>query len=142
MKRYLWELYAEICSWKIWPWRIRNILYAFSGISIGRNTAIHSGCLIIGRHLIIGNGSYINSDCMFESSNAFIEVGDCVGIAYNCNFYTTHHEYSNPTKRTGRVIGKTIKIGDGVWIGGGGNSLSGCYYWKRLYYSCRIRSYP
>ena len=54
-----------------------------------------------------------------DCANAHIEIGSDVGIGYNCCLFTTNHDYSTSTKRTGNVIAKDIKIKDGSWIGGG-----------------------
>lgn len=76
-------------------------------------------CYISGNKLTIGHNSYVNRNCILDCSNASISIGVNVGIGYNCRFFTTNHDYSNPLKRTGNVYGDDIFIGNGCWIGGG-----------------------
>lgn len=114
-----YDIYIKICSASIWHWRIRRLLYNFVGMRIG-NAAIHCDCYFSGKKFAIGNGSYINRQCSFDCNNGEIIIGSNVGIACNVKMYTTNHDYSSPEKRTGNVIGRSIIIRDGVWIGGGG----------------------
>lgn len=119
MKYWLLEMYLSICSWSIWHWRIRKVFYKLVGISIGRNSSIHSGCVITGKRLYVGENSYINRRCMIDCKHGNITIGNYVGVAYDVKLYTTNHEYSVASKRTGKVKGDDIVIKDGSWIGGG-----------------------
>ena len=112
------EIFLSICSSTIWHWRVRKILYKIAGMEIGK-AAIHSGCYFSGNKLSIGNGSYINRRGSFDCINGKIYIGNNVGIAHNVQIYTTNHDYSTPTKRTGKVISSDVHINDGAWIGGG-----------------------
>lgn len=119
MKQWFFEVYMRICSWSIWHWRIRRILYGVSGISISKNSSIHSGCFLSGNKFILGEHSYVNRNCSFDCNNASIKIGNYVGIAFDVRMYTTNHDYSCSKKRTGVVTGNEIIIRDGAWIGGG-----------------------
>lgn len=118
MKKYLFELYTEICSWRICPWRIRTILYRLVGMKIAFNAAIYGGGYFSGGHLVLGSGSYINRNCIIDCEHAEVCIGEKVGIACSVSIYTTSHDYSDKQKRTGNVIGKSVIIEDGVWISG------------------------
>lgn len=104
---------------RIWHYKIRTLFYKLYGMEIGNHSAIHSGCFFSGKNFAIGNGSYLNRNCLVDCAHGKVSIGNNVGIAFNVSIYTTQHDYSNPAKRTGPVCGKDVVIGDGVWIGGG-----------------------
>ena len=120
LKKYLWEVFVNgILSSRIVGWRTRRLFLKILGIETGKGSAIHSGIYISGSKLRMGDYSYINSNCMIDSCHAPVIIGNYVGIGYSCKFFTTNHDCSNAQKRSGRVEGRPIMIGDGVWIGGG-----------------------
>lgn len=117
---YFWDLYVNgFCGSSIIGYRARKIFLRLVGVKLDSHTAIHMHCNISGRKLILQEGSYINRNCTIDCANAYVEIGSNVGIGFNCCLFTTNHDYSTPTKRTGSARGKSIKIGDGAWIGGG-----------------------
>lgn len=89
------------------------------GMHLEKGSAIHMSCYISGNKLALGQNSYINRSCILDCAKASINIGENVGIGYNCCFFTTSHNYSNPGKRTGNALGGDIVVGDGCWIGGG-----------------------
>ena len=111
---------------------IRGILYKLCGIKIGKHSAIHGGCYFSGSKFTMGDGSYLNRNCLMDCAHGSIEIGNNVGIAFNVSIYTTNHKSDNAEKRTGTVYGKNVTIGNGCWIGGsaticpGVNVGSGC----------------
>lgn len=132
---YFWELFVNgFCGSSIVGWRLRKIIFRMIGIKLESNTAIHRNCYISGKNLILQSGSYINRNCILDCTHASLIIGKNVGIGYNCSFFTTNHDYSNPSKRTGRVEGKDIIIGDGSWIGGGYYHMPRDNNRRRLYY--------
>ena len=70
--------------------------------------------------LIIGKRVFINSGCVMYTGNG-IKIGNDVGIAANCTFAPTSHEYTNydiPMRYQGfRPSKGGIIIEDDVWIG-------------------------
>lgn len=118
MGRYGFELYMQICASKIWPWRIRTLLYRLSGMKIAADSAIHGGGYFSGNRLVLGQGSYINRNCLIDCQNESVTIGNRVGIAFAVNIYTTNHDYTDETKRTGPVHGKPVVIEDSVWVSG------------------------
>lgn len=119
MKNWLFDICIRICSYPVWHWRLRRILYSLIGISIPKTSSIHSGCFFSGNRISVGEYSYVNKNCFLDCSNADITIGNYVGIAFNVKMYTTNHDYTSAKKRTGSIIGKKIVIEDGAWIGGG-----------------------
>ncbi|GFZ40211.1 sugar O-acetyltransferase [Bacteroides nordii] len=129
-KRLLKELnntdYADVKSKK-------NILQQLFG-RVGKNihVDIDFHCEY-GKHIFIGNQVIINMNCTFVDNN-IIEIGDNVLIASNVQLYTATHStkvYERIVEDwdKGMEICKTyalpIKIGNGVWIGGGAIILPG-----------------
>lgn len=129
-KRLLKELnntdYADVKSKK-------NILQQLFG-RVGKNihVDIDFHCEY-GKHIFIGNQVIINMNCTFVDNN-IIEIGDNVLIASNVQLYTATHStkvYERIVEdwNKGMEICKTyalpIKIGNGVWIGGGAIILPG-----------------
>lgn len=123
VKAYLWEVFVNgMFSSRFIPLVLRNMLYKMIGVQFTGgvlNSAIHAGCYLSGSGLAIGRGSYINRQGLIDAQHATVTIGDNVGIGYRVQILTTNHEYSNPQKRTGSVIGSDVQIGDGTWIGAG-----------------------
>jgi maltose O-acetyltransferase len=77
-----------------------------------------------GYNIRVGNRCFISYNCVFLDC-APIEIGDDLQMAPAVQLYTAYH----PLERTARVAGweaaKPIRIGHGVWIGGGAIVLPG-----------------
>jgi maltose O-acetyltransferase len=77
-----------------------------------------------GYNIGIGRNCFISYNCVFLDC-APIEIGDDLQMAPAVQLYTAYH----PLDRTQRVAGweaaKPIRIGNGVWIGGGSIVLPG-----------------
>lgn len=126
IRPFIWDLFINgLLSSYFIHYKIRNFVLRSLKFHIGKQSAIHSKCLIIGRQLILGSNSYINRECVLDSSCGKIIIGDKVGIGFRCSFLTTNHDYSDPDKRTGNVFGKDIIVEDGCWIGANSTILSG-----------------
>lgn len=119
-KNFFWELTInKIVFSRYIGYRLRTFILKCIGIDISIHSAIYSGCFLAGKRIHLGHGSYINRNCYLENQNAEIWIGRNVGVAPCVQIYTTNHNYLNSEKRTGSVIPKTVRINDGVWIGGG-----------------------
>lgn len=94
---------------------IRRNTYRLLGAKIGNNTNILADCQVFGNNLIIGNDVFINRSCYLDSSGPLI-IGNKVTIGHGTSLITASHDHSNSTKRAGKVIIGTIRIGDGAWI--------------------------
>lgn len=86
-----------------------------------------------GRNILCGDRVIINMNCTFVDNN-IIEIGDDVLIASNVQLYTATHsirlrervvEQWRPGHEICHTFARPIKIGDGVWIGGGAIVLPG-----------------
>jgi len=52
-------------------------------------------------------------------------LGDCVTIGHGVSFITAKHSIGDSSCRAGKVIGLSIFIEDGVWIGANATILPG-----------------
>jgi maltose O-acetyltransferase len=96
--------------------------------SIGRAMVLSPVTWEYGKHIHIGEGVFINFDCVFLDG-ADIRIGSNTVIAPRVQFLTAGHPV-DPTERTrfdpgtGKRLGvncinKPITIGENCWIGGG-----------------------
>ena len=84
-----------------------------------------------GRHISIGNDSFINMNCIFLDNN-YITIGENALIGPNVQLYTADHpikaseriQHSN-TGSFYRTNSKPITVGKNVWIGGNSILLPG-----------------
>lgn len=72
-------------------------------------------------NLKIGKGVFINIDCVFLCKDETIEIGDFCLIGPGVHIYTSGHTLDK--KRD--ITKAPVKIGKGVWIGGGSIILPG-----------------
>lgn len=110
------KLLISIALWGGVSSALRKKILNFFGHKI---TAIYADCQI-GRgpgHIFMEEGSYCNANCFFDLNND-IYIGRNVSIGMHCTFITTSHNIGSSTKRAGKTICSSIKIGDGSWIGG------------------------
>ena len=75
-------------------------------------------CCEFGSNIRIGTHSYINFNVTMLDVGPIV-IGDNVMIAPNVQLYTAIHDEDARLRRSWDVYGKTITIGDDVWIGGG-----------------------
>ena len=117
---YIWDLTVNcILSSYLIHYKLRRLLLNLCGCKIGKKSAVHAGCYISGNKLKMGNESYINRNCLIDTKNADVIIGNRVGVAYSVQLLTTNHDIYNHKKRTGIVTGTNITIGDGCWLGDG-----------------------
>jgi maltose O-acetyltransferase len=72
----------------------------------------------------IGKNAFINYNCVFLDCAA-IEIGDDLQMGPAVQLYTAFHPLDRRTRAAGLEYARPIKIGDGVWIGGGAVILPG-----------------
>jgi maltose O-acetyltransferase len=70
-----------------------------------------------GYNIHVGENFYANFDCVFLDV-CEIRIGDNCLIAPGVHIYTATHPLNTNTRVSGAEYGKTVKIGDHVWIGG------------------------
>jgi len=72
----------------------------------------------------IGRNAFINYNCVFLDCAA-IEIGDDLQMGPAVQLYTATHPVDRATRVAGLEMARPIRIGDGVWIGGGAIILPG-----------------
>jgi maltose O-acetyltransferase len=72
----------------------------------------------------IGRNAFINYNCVFLDC-APIEIGDDLQMGPAVQLYTAFHPLDRRTRAAGLEYARPIRIGDGVWIGGGAIILAG-----------------
>lgn len=80
------------------------------------------------KQVFIGDGSFVNRNCQFHigiNDIAKIEIGKNVFVGMNVSFICVSHQLGNQSKRAGKNIYGSIKVGDGTWIGANSTILSG-----------------
>lgn len=82
-------------------------------IKIGRNSYVHPGCRISGRHIRIGDNSVVNRRCVLDGRLG-IDIGDNVSISPEVCILSLSHDPQSPGFAT---CGSRVVIGNHVWIG-------------------------
>jgi len=77
-----------------------------------------------GYNIRIGRQAFINYNCVFLDC-APIEIGNDLQMAPSVQLYTATHPLDRATRAAGLEYARPIRIGDGVWIGGGAIVLPG-----------------
>jgi maltose O-acetyltransferase len=77
-----------------------------------------------GYNIRLGHRCFINYNCIFLDC-APIEIGDDLQMAPAVQLYTATHPLDRATRVAGLEFAKPIRIGNGVWIGGGAIVLPG-----------------
>lgn len=70
-----------------------------------------------GSNISVGNNFYANFDCVILDV-CKVEIGENVMFAPRVCIYTAGHPIDAEVRNTGLEFGKSVKIGDNVWIGG------------------------
>jgi maltose O-acetyltransferase len=77
-----------------------------------------------GYNIRLGERCFINYNCVFLDCAA-IEIGDDLQMAPAVQLYTATHPLDRAQRTAGWEFAKPIRIGSGVWIGGGAIVLPG-----------------
>lgn len=77
-----------------------------------------------GGNIRLGHRAFINFNCVFLDC-APIEIGDDLQMAPAVQLYTATHPLDRASRVAGLEFAKPIRIGHGVWIGGGAIVLPG-----------------
>lgn len=84
---------------------------------IGNNVSLCHPIYMSGL-VIIGDGTYINAFSHLKAGgNSSITIGKFCEISYNVHIWAITHDINFPTGPQRKIIEKSIKIGDYVWIG-------------------------
>lgn len=129
--KILKRLYGEatalpfwVLSWPVWPIRARGALFRLFGVRISRRARVFPGTRIVGRGLTIGAGSFVNSGCYLDASDA-LEIGRDVHLGPRVTILTVSHHLAGPERRAGGLRTAPVLIEDGAWIGAGSMVLPG-----------------
>lgn len=95
--------------------RVRRRLMRLAGARIGAST-ISSGCFFGSAKVEVGDRSFVNVGAFFDGL-APITIGDDVHIAMQTMILTGSHEIGGPDRRAGHLVGTSVTIGHGAWIG-------------------------
>ena len=79
-----------------------------------------------GTHIYIGENFFANYNCVMNDV-AKIHIGDNCMFGPNVSLYTATHPIHPATRNSGYESGKSITIGDNVWIGGSVTVLPGVH---------------
>jgi len=101
-------------------------------IVIGDNSALDEGVILLTTgsrsshaRLCVGSGTYVNRFTMFDASEKIVIGNDCM-IGPFC--YITDHDHGadrNSLVRLQPLFGKSVRVGNNVWIGAGAIILKG-----------------
>jgi maltose O-acetyltransferase len=101
--------------------RVRPLVLRLVGFRIGGGTLMSGLPTFTGppglqRRLSIGARCYLNVGCHFEVGAA-ITIGDSVAFGHEVMVLTTSHEANHPQRRCGAAFSRSVRIGDGTWLG-------------------------
>lgn len=102
---------------------IRRQMYRLYGMKIG-NAWIAPGCQFVSSRMEIGDGSWVQRNCVFDN-NAAVKIGKNCDVAFNVIFITNTHIIGDEKRRAGKGTPRPIVIEDGSWIGAGSTILPG-----------------
>ena len=77
-----------------------------------------------GYNIRIGAGVFLNFNCVILDVVSVV-IGDGTQIGPAVQIYAADHPRDPTTRRAGLELGRSIRIGDNVWIGGGAILLPG-----------------
>ena len=103
--------------------RLALLRQLFGAIGDGADILPRFAC-DYGHNIRIGNNAFINYNCVFLDC-APIEIGDDLQMAPAVQLYTAYHPLDRKNRAAGLEYAKPIRIGSGVWIGGGAIVLPG-----------------
>lgn len=97
-------------------WTIRGTIIFNGPINFG-----HGSYVLVSDNAILtlgSNGTYLGSDIKIMCFEK-ITIGDCVRVAWDCQFYDTSFHYIELLNRDGDIkpLTKPIVVGDCVWVG-------------------------
>lgn len=116
-------LLNRVASSVLMPVPLRRRFLAAYGMRVGKAT-IYPGVWFGSSRVSIGDGTFINQGCMFNTSGP-ITIGERCSIAMNVTFVTSSHGVGGPEQRAGEATTAPIVVGDGTWIGANAVILPG-----------------
>lgn len=107
--------------------KLNVILFNKLGYNLHPTVRIYSSVQIMGDiNVEIGSYTFIGHETLLTGGLASIKIGKYCDISDRVNIFCGSHKISKNSKRiAGKGIGKSITIGNGVWIGLGASILPG-----------------
>lgn len=81
-----------------------------------RTHRVQAGCFFFGPDVVIGEGTWINHRCYFDTRD-HVEIGARCSLGMEVMVLTSSHQIGAVDVRTGPYTSAPVKIGDGCWIG-------------------------
>jgi acetyltransferase-like isoleucine patch superfamily enzyme len=95
-------------------WSIRRLVFAASGVKLGKGSIIHTGCKVFEpKNIIIGQDTKIG-DSAFLDGREKLQIGDHVDIASEVMIYNSEHDLESDYFE---AKSEPVTIGDYVFIG-------------------------
>lgn len=98
------------------PRGLRVVIYRLMGID-SKSPNIYSNCTFTGRRVSIGQRTFINHKCYFESGRGSIEIGDNCLLAPAVMLLTSVHERDSEGVVSRSSTSLPVVVGDNVWLG-------------------------
>lgn len=130
---YLWlrhkdlspdEIFSSALSLPVVSFGLRRIGLRALGYDIAPGAKIASRVVILGRHLKVSEGCYINVRALLDCEG-LVTLEPHSGLAFDAKLLSTTHEIGLSDMRFGENIPLPITIGSGSWIGAGAIVLAG-----------------
>ena len=118
------QIWFSVASLKILTPSLRGMMYRAGGLKNHRDSSIQSGLHVTGNLLTVGRGTTINHGCLIDC-RAEVHIGERCGIAYGVSLITAGHNSDDPKCRAGIETYRSIRIGNGVWLGSNAVVLPG-----------------
>jgi len=97
--------------------RLKLLRQLFGAVGDNPDILPHFRC-DYGYNIRLGSRCFINYNCVFLDC-ALIEIGDDLQMGPAVQLYTAYHPLDRAQRVAGWEAAKPIRIGHGVWIGGG-----------------------
>jgi maltose O-acetyltransferase len=107
------------------PYRARARALNRFGCSVHPTARIETGTVLIGRHLLMGEDSYVNTGALLAARHESVTLGRRVHVGPGAQLLTASHRIGSPEQRAGRGTHDPVRVEDGVWIGAGAIVLPG-----------------
>ena len=95
------------------------------GCDLHPTARIEAGARLIGRNLSMGEGAYVNSGVLLDTSRRPITLGARVHVGPRAMLLTDGHDVGRGDQRAGEWTHKPVAVGDGAWVGAGAIVLPG-----------------
>jgi len=129
------ELAADQAATKAWlvrynsalamPASERHTLLCQRLARVGKDTVIRPPFFCdYGYNIRLGDGAFLNFNCVILDV-VEVTIGDRAQIGPAVQIYAADHPRDAETRRSGLEFGRSVRIGNDVWIGGGAIILPG-----------------